>query len=307
MGNLAYRMGEMEVAAEHFGRISAGEPRYADAQFALGVVSEERGRAEEAIARYEAAAKQLDRPDLRARLGVLYCRAGRHAEAARKLEPLAQAGAVGDAVLFYLGRALVSLERPAEAAEVWSRLLERHPQDEKLAGELAGARYLVGEQHARKQDYGPAIVEWERYLEQFPGDADTSHDLAELYLRQALQHLASPEAGTLLDRALALDGRNSRAGYYRALRLMKLEKLEECASQLRATLESAGDDPRVRYHLGLCLLLQGRSEEALRQLQPLAAAPQPNVYGRYAAWAIANDCIRREQYAEAEAALAGAA
>jgi tetratricopeptide (TPR) repeat protein len=307
MGNLAYRMGEMDIAAEHFGRIPAGEPRYADAQFALGLVSEARGRVADAIARYEVAAKSLNRQELRVRLGVLYCRAGRHVDAARNLEPLAKAGTESDAVLFYLGMALISLDRPAEAADVWSRLLSRHPQDESLAAGLAGAHYLLGEQHTRKQDYGPAIVQWERYLDQFPGDVDTSNDLAELYLRQALHQLASPEAETLIDRALDRDGRNSRAGYYRALRLMKLDRLDECASQLRATLESGGDDPRIRYHLGLCLLLQGQSEEGVRELRPLAAAPQSNGYARYAAWAIANDYIRREQYAEAEAALAGAA
>ena len=86
---------------------------------------------------------------------------------------------------------------------------------------------------------------------------------------------------------------------------MKLKKFGECAAQLRATLQQSGEASRVVYHLGLCLLLKGDSEEAMRQLQRVAAGP-PDGYGRYAAWAIANEQVRRERYDAAEAALAEA-
>src|SRR5258707_5103147 len=159
----------------------------------------------------------------------------------------------------------------------------------------------MAQQCVRKADYGGAIVQGEKSLEQFPADDETSSDLAELYLRQALRRLASPEAEALLDRALARDVNNPRCGYYRALHFLKLKKFDECAAQLRATLEQSGEASRVLYHLGLCLLLKGDAEEGLRQLQAVGA----NGYGRYAAWAIANEYVRQARYDAAEAALAG--
>ena len=302
MGNLAFRMGEMDVAAGHFSTILADQPDNTGAQYALGVVSEARGQIADAIQRYESASAKMSQQGLRVRLGVLYSRSGRHADSARILEPLYRAGVEQDAVLFYLGMALISLDRPAEAEEVWSKLLRRNPQDRDLAAGLSRVRYILGQQCARRDDYAGAIAQWEKYLEQFPSDDETSSDLAELYLRQALRRLASPEAEALLDRALARDVNNPRCGYYRALHFLKLKKFDECAAQLRATLEQSGEASRVRYHLGLCLLLKGDSEEGLRQLQAVAG----NGYGRYAAWAIANEHVRQARYEAAEAALAGA-
>ena len=304
MGNLAYRMGEMEVANGHFSRILADQPDHLGAQFALGVVSEARGEVSDAIQRYEWASAKMNRQELRVRLGVLYTRIGRYVEAASILDALYRAGVEGDAVLFYLGLALVALERLEEAEEVWSKLLARNPQDSDLAGYLSRVQYILGQQFAGKQDYAAAIVQWEKYLERFPSDDDISKDLAELYLRQALRGLSSPEAELSLDRALARDGQNPRCGYYRALHFLKLGKFDESVAQLRAVLKQSGDDPRVMYHLGLCLLLKGDSEEALRLLQGVAEHSS-NGYCRYASWAIANDHVRQERYAAADAALAG--
>ena len=296
-GSLAYRMGEMQVATECFSKILEDQPDNARANFALGLAREARGELTGAIEQYREASKGLD---TRMRMGVLYCRNGQHAQAAQTLDPLFESGNESDAVLFYLGTALVSLNQPAKAVDVWGKLLTRHPEDEKLAADLARVRYMLGAELAAQENYGAAAAEFEKYLEHFPSDDVTHRDLAELYLREALRDLASPEAEEWLDRAAALDPRNPRCGYYRALLHIQRRRWNRAADELR----SLPEDARVLYHLGLCLSLEDDCEQAMPYFER-AMRQQPVSYGRYAAWAIANHHVRQRQYAEADAILAG--
>ena len=295
-GNLAYREGEMQTAAECFSKILEVQPHDARARFKLGLVYEARGDNAGAIEQYRQVSEGVD---ARIRLGVQYCQSGQRAQAAQTLEPLFASGNENDAVLFYLGQALVSLN-PCRALEVWGRLLDRHPEDEKLAANVARARYLVGARAAAQENYSAGATEFEKYLKQFPSDGAASRDLAELYLREALRDLASPQAEELLDRARELDAQNPRCAYYRALLDMQRHRWDRAADGLR----SLPEDARVLYHLGLCHSFQGECEQAMHYFER-AMRMEPGGYGRYAAWAIANQHVRRRQYAEADAILAG--
>jgi tetratricopeptide (TPR) repeat protein len=232
---------------------------------------------------------------------VLHCRNGRHAEAAQILEPLYQSGSDSDTVLFYLGMAWVSLHRYSEALGLWSKLLARYPEHQKLKANIFRVRYLLGAQLAAEESYEAATREWEQYLEQFPSDDQTSRDLAELYLRQALRQFDSSEVEALLDRVLALDPEHPGCGYYRALYHLKHRRFDAAADQLRALPQ----DARVLYHLGLCLLLNDETADAMTLFERAAVQQKTDLYGRYAAWAIANHYAGQQRYAEAEAVLAG--
>jgi tetratricopeptide (TPR) repeat protein len=231
-------------------------------------------------------------------MAVLHCRNGSHAQAAHILEPLYQSGADSDTVLFYLGLALVSLHRYSEALNLWNKLLARHPENEKLEANICRVRYQLGAQLAAREQYEAATIEWEQYLEHFPSDDETSKDLTELYLRQALQRLDSPTVEPLLDRAQALDPQNSRSSYYRALYYLKHHRFDDAADQLRALPQ----DARVLYHLGLCLLLKAETAQAM-PLFERAAQQKTDPYARYAAFAIANHHVQQQRYADAEAVL----
>jgi tetratricopeptide (TPR) repeat protein len=245
-------------------------------------------------------------------MAVLHCRNGHYAEAVRILEPLYRSGSDSDTILFYLGMALSSLHRYSEALSLWDQLLARYapnpsvsegayPEHEKLKANIFRVRYLLGAQLAAEENYEAATVEWEQYLKHFPSDTETSINLAELYLRQALRQLDSPAAETLLDRALALDPENPRYRYYRALYHLKHRRFDDAADQLRALPQ----DARVLYHLALCLLLKSEPTEAMPLFERAAAQQKTDAYGRYAAWAIANHHVGQQRYAEAAAILAG--
>jgi tetratricopeptide (TPR) repeat protein len=134
MGSLAYRMGEMEVAADCFAKVLQRRPEDIPAQLAMGVVHESRRETAQAIACYEAVAQPLD---VRVRLGVVYCRAGRYDKAAEALEPLYGSGFEKDAVLYYLGMSYAGLQRYEEAVEIWNKLAARRPEDRELEKGLA--------------------------------------------------------------------------------------------------------------------------------------------------------------------------
>ena len=146
----------------------------------------------------------------------------------------------------------MSLHRYSETLDLWSRLLARYdaayspsvseganPPIDKLKANICRVRYLLGAQLAAEEDYAAATSQWEQYLKHFPSDNETSKDLAELYLRQALQQLDSPAAEPLLNRALALDPQNPHCGYFRALYHLKHRRFDDALDQLQVLPQDA--------------------------------------------------------------------
>lgn len=168
MGRLAYRMEEMEVAADYFSKILADHPDHPRAQLALGVV---------------------------------HCRRGRHREALQTLEPLYRAGSESDPILASLGKSLASVERHSDAIQVWTKLLARHPEDKKLAANIFGIECLLNYRRAleylRDRRFDNAI-DLLRYL---PEDARILYHLGLSHLLKGEPEEAIP----LLERAAAFD------------------------------------------------------------------------------------------------------
>ena len=239
---------------------------------------------------------------------MLLCRQFQYAAAVEQLEPLLRSGQQDDAVLFYLGTALLFRERPADTVDLWSRLYERHPDDERLALNIARARYTLGAQHVAQGRYLEAAAEWERYLERYPEDDKTAQNLAQIYFSLAMRELqGQPEgrlgqAPELLRQALERDRNDPRANYYYALCALKLNQYDECLARLR-WLAASVPEPRVVYHLGLCLLRKGETGQAFQVLEDLATRDSQSDCGRLAAWIVANEHIRAGRYEEAAAAL----
>ena len=166
--------------------------------------------------------------------------------------------------------------------------------------------YYLGMARAASERCDEAMGMWNTLAARHRQDQGLETGLASLYLSQALRQWESREAEILLDQALMLDARNERCRYYRALYDWKRGKLVDAAERLRELAEDGGGDARVLYHLGLCLSLNGKADEAAPYFER-AARDCSNDYGRYASWAIANHHVRQGRYAEAEAALAGIA
>jgi tetratricopeptide (TPR) repeat protein len=300
LGCLYSGRGEIDPAAGYLARLLEVEPASARVRLALGGIEERRGNAAEAIGHYtaalEAGADAAAAAKVRVRLGVLYVRRGDYRRAVEALEEASRLGEQGDALLFYLGLARLQSERSVEAVPLWSRLAERHPEDEQLAANLARARYLAGAYYAARGDYEAAIAEWERYLQRCGEDAQTSQNLSRLYYTRALQQLGRGEQADLeraqewLAKALERDAGARDFHYHFALCDLGLRRYAECQARLEQ-LARDREEPHVLYHLGLCLLRQGESGQALEIFRRLARRPCETVYAERAS------CLAGDQFA----------
>ncbi len=107
-------------------------------------------------------------------LGLVELQRGRDADAAtafRQAEPLRR----DDPLMpYYLGRALLLVGRPEEAAEAYSRALDRRPVKVDFL-EIAQA---LGRLHQRAQRTDAALKVWDRLEQTFPGDERVREQIA---------------------------------------------------------------------------------------------------------------------------------
>ncbi len=311
LGALAYEAEDYSTAVSWFVRALSAEPANSQTRFALGAALERQGQIPAARTTY--AAIPVDAPcgvAAALRAGVLSCRLGHYPEALDCFEKCAAAGDDSDAFLLYRGTAQVLSGRLEEGMADWSRLHERHPDNERLALNQTRAQYMLGAREITAGNYKAALTAWEQYLERYPADEKTARDLAELHFRAALAELdreGGPDAAKAaehLRQAVARDPANPTYSYYLALSELRIGNHRACAEALSRLMETGGRQPRLVYHLGLCLIHAGKSEEAARLLAEVKSDANGNGYGRYAAWAIANEHLRQGQMELAAAELA---
>jgi tetratricopeptide (TPR) repeat protein len=295
LGCVLYRAGKFDAAREQFEAVLELRPTHAAALIGCGLVYEQARATAEAIEQYECIPEHDPLAARgRLRLGILACRQMEYDRALALLEGLEGEGAGSDAHLCYLASALFYAGRFEEAIAALGRVLERHPEDAEIKVNLARARYMLGAQLARAEQYPEACREWERYLEVFPQDEKTRKDLAQLYFREAIRLLRAAPAGPgvyaqaepLLARAVAADPGEPSYSYYFALCQLKLGQHDKALEGLKK-LAAAEQAAHLEYHLGLCLLLKGQVEEGVRVLQR-AASQDAAPHAQYSAWAVAN-------------------
>lgn len=141
----------LESALEVLGRVEAGTPQWAAAQFERALVLNRLSRLNEAIAAAsEATGADSEQPAYFALLGNLLVRAGRAADAEG---PLSRAVALGTSDLWAyinMGYMLAGSQRPEEAIEVIRCGLEVLPDDPHLTANLG--RFLFEAQQVEAAD-----------------------------------------------------------------------------------------------------------------------------------------------------------
>jgi tetratricopeptide (TPR) repeat protein len=297
LGCVFYRGGRFDAAREQFEALLEQNSSHAAALLGCGLVHEHARETGEAIEQYECVPEHdALAPLARLRLGILACRQMEYDRALALLAGLEGDGVGSDAHLCYLATALFQAGRYEDAIAQLQRLLERHPDDAEIKMNLARARYMLGAQLAREEKYPEACREWELYLEVCPQDEKTRKDLAQLYYREAVRRLcvapAPPrevfaDVEPLLERAVAGDPQESAYSYCYALCQMKLGHIDLALARLQKLSEAADRPAHLEYHIGLCLLQKGKSEEALGVLKRSARDPSAP-HAQYSAWAIAN-------------------
>jgi len=220
------------------------------------------------------------------REGLTALRERRFAVSVDRLEGLVRRGIDSFEVNYYLGRALVGLERHRQAAIHFARAVERLPASGAAHLALADAQNAIGDLDAalaalqRGQAAAPqhpelyereaairrrrgrlpaAIAAYEKALALLPNDA-----LIRVRLGEALRdHGDSTRAAALLEEAVKLDP--DRASYWNSLGMI-LGGSGDLAGSERAFRAAVGRDAanaQYRYNLGLALLRQHRRPEAI--------------------------------------------
>jgi Flp pilus assembly protein TadD len=151
--------------------ILKADSRHGKALHVLGCALLMQGRAQEAVAPLEAAARGRHDPEIETQLAMAQIESGRPDDAlvllkraAKRRPPYAQA-------FHALGRLLFSKERHDEAAEVLSRGLEIAPMMPELS-------ILLGIVHLQRRDFANAKVAFARALNISPDSPDALHGMA---------------------------------------------------------------------------------------------------------------------------------
>lgn len=209
-------------------------------------------KASEALDAYERAYQLApETPGLRLKLGNLYMKAGRDAEAR---EYLAEAINLPDTPTEVVYNYAVSLMRDNlySAAVVPLRRVTRERPD------FPGGWQALAQCYRVRKQYGQAVDAYERALALAP-------DPALAYNMGVTAGRADQwdRAVSAYDQALALDPGHLEAQYNRAVALMRADRLEEAADAFTAYRERDPDHDRAALNHGVTLYKLGRYEDAV--------------------------------------------
>jgi len=226
-------------------------PDEAAVWLATARLHEEEMRSDDALAAYERAyGLAPETPGLRLKLGNLYMKAGRDAEAR---EYLAEAIELPDTPTEVVFNYAVSLMRDQKytAALVPLRRVTRERPD------FAGGWQALAQCYRVREQYDQALDAYDRALALAP-DASLAYNLGVTAGRAEQWE----RAVAAYEQALELAPGNLEADYNRAVALMRAERLEEAATAFAAYRErDPGHDRAVLNH-GVTLYKLGRFEDA---------------------------------------------
>jgi arylsulfatase A-like enzyme/Tfp pilus assembly protein PilF len=173
------------------------------------------------------------------------------ARSAAQFSQLLRRGIVSFEAHLYLGRALLGLGRPGEAARHFEEAVRRAPALADGWRSLASARLALGRRTEAREAY-------ERALPLAPKDARLRVQLGEL-----LRDLGRPaEATTRLKEAVALDPADASAWNSLGMTLGGSGHLPEAEAAFREAVERNPRNHRYAFNLGLILLRQDRRADA---------------------------------------------
>jgi arylsulfatase A-like enzyme/Flp pilus assembly protein TadD len=185
------------------------------------------------------------------REGLLRLQEGDHAGSAARFQELLRRGIESFEAHFYLGRALMGLGRPREAALRFEEAVRRAPTLADGWQALARARLALGEKDRARAAY-------EKALPLAPRDAALRRSLGELRRDQG----APAEAIALLRESVALDPGDASAWNALGMTLGGSGRLAEAEEAFREAVARNDRNHRYAYNLGLALVRQGKRAEA---------------------------------------------
>lgn len=186
------------------------------------------------------------------RQGIDALQQGRWDEAERHFRTLTGRTPNAPEPLYYLGTALLSGGRPAEAVEVLTRLVRKHGDNPMALNALGAAQAAGG-------NPGPAEKTLRRVLSLAPELADAADNLARLLIESG----RGAEAVALLQSVLAREPGRFVSRHLMGRALRDCGRLEDAADAFRSVLDMQPDFLPAINDLGLLHHACGRNEDAL--------------------------------------------
>ncbi len=263
LGNQLRSRGRVDDAIASYMRALNIDADYALALVNLGNALRDQGRASEALGHHLRALQVVPTGTpgafkVRYNLGMTYLMLGMSEEAATEFRAvLDEQPDLADARR-QLGLALGRLGRLDEAIEQFRRVLAAQPEDAEAHFHLAIALRMAGRADESIEHFRAAVLI-------MPGHARAQANLGALLhakgdTQEAIRHLRL---------ALALEP-SGAAHFNLAAALQSLGELQEAESHFRQALSLIPDDAQVHHFLGRNLAAQGRSREAVSELQEAA-------------------------------------
>jgi len=257
----ALHAARLDAAAEAFAQSAHLAPRFAPAYLNLGLVREQQGRHQEAIAALQSAI--AIKPTLRGAnlfLGIAEYRLNHFEEAAKALEAETRASPEDAKAWMWLGIDLLAAKRPTDAAEALNKAAKLSPDDVDILYHRGRALLLSSRQsyeHMFKVD--PDSWRVHQVLAQGAAESERDSDAVQEY--QAAVAKAPHEPG--LHQSLATE-------------LWRMGKLGEAQAEYRRELEIDPNNTLATYQLG-CLLVETSAASEGKPMIEEAMKQDPNL------------------------------
>jgi tetratricopeptide (TPR) repeat protein len=319
----AMRRGDLSAAGEGFEAATKVSPTFAEAHFNLGLVREEQGRFEEAIASLQKALSL--KPRLHGAnlfLGVAYYRTNRYGPALAAISKETAAYPEDSAAWMWEGVIQLAMDRPEEAARSLDKAAALAPDNVDILYHRGQAHLLVSKNsyekmlkadpkswrvhqvlaQANSEADRPvdAITEYQEAIKLAPTQPGLHEELGSEY-RSAGKPL---EAEAAFQRELEIDPFNALARY--KLGVLAIERGDGARAKqlIEAALQQKPGRRHADYNLGRAEMLLGQDENALKHLlQAAATETDPEVLQQ--AWFQLGIVYRRlHRMSEAQQAIA---
>lgn len=268
----AHRVGQVDLAEQHYRNILAGDPRHADALHLLGLVLEHRGRFHEAEQYVRRALAVREEPAFLCTLGDLLRHTGRPEGAEASYRRATGVDSQNPHAYNKLGNLYRELGRPGDAEAAYRQAIEIYPASSKYHNNLGVLLREVGRRDEAEQAY-------QRALAINPSYAQAWNNLANLLL--ASERLQ--EAETAYRKAIELKADYVQAHANLGVLLMQAGRIREAEEALRCGLSFNPSHAEAWNSLAELLRVNGRAAEAeaayqrTLQLDPQNAAAYNNL------------------------------
>ena len=238
----AMQSGNLNVAGDGFEAAAKAAPAFAEAHFNLGLVREEQGRFDEAIASLQKALAL--KPRLHGAnlfLGIAYFRLNQLDKALAAIQKESASYSKDASAWMWLGVVRLAQEQPEEAAEALDKAATLAPDDIDILYHRGRAHLLVSKNsYAKMFKAGPKSWRVHQVLAQANAEADRHMDAVAEY--QAAIKLAPTQPG--LHEELGSEYRS-------------LGKVQEAEDSFLRELEIAPHNVPAKYELGVLAVEQG--------------------------------------------------